>query len=46
VVAAYEGGLLQARVAHSTEPLDRIADTLLALLAAPEPPAHPKEPLP
>ncbi|WP_240936421.1 TetR/AcrR family transcriptional regulator [Hydrogenophaga crocea] len=46
VVAAYEGGLLQARVAHSTEPLDRIADTLLALLAAPESPAPPKEPLP
>jgi len=46
VVAAYEGGLLQARVAHSTEPLDRIADTLLALLAPDHPTPTPKEPSP
>lgn len=36
VVAAYEGGLLQARVAHSIEPIHRITDTLLALLPAPD----------
>jgi TetR/AcrR family transcriptional repressor of lmrAB and yxaGH operons len=34
IVAAYEGGLLQARVAHSIEPMQRITDTLLALLPA------------
>jgi len=34
MVAAYEGGLLQARVAHSIEPMHRITDTLLALLPA------------
>jgi TetR/AcrR family transcriptional repressor of lmrAB and yxaGH operons len=34
MVAAYEGGLLQARVAHSIEPVQRITDTLLALLPA------------
>ncbi len=35
IVSAYEGGLLQARVAHSTAPLDRVTDALLGLLAAP-----------
>ncbi|NCT99054.1 MAG: TetR/AcrR family transcriptional regulator [Comamonadaceae bacterium] len=34
IVAAYEGGLLQSRVAHSIEPMQRAADTLLALLSA------------
>lgn len=32
LVAAYEGGLLQARVAHSIEPIQSVTDTLLALL--------------
>ncbi|WP_288252933.1 TetR/AcrR family transcriptional regulator [uncultured Hydrogenophaga sp.] len=35
IVAAYEGGLLQSRVAHSVEPIQRATDTLLALLASP-----------
>jgi len=34
IVAAYEGGLLQARVAHSTEPIQQATQTLLGLLAA------------
>ena len=34
IVATYEGGLLQARVAQSTEPITQATDTLLALLAA------------
>lgn len=34
IVAAYEGGLLQSRVAHSAEPIQRATDTLLALLSA------------
>lgn len=34
IVAAYEGGLLQARVAQSTEPIQQATQTLLALLAA------------
>jgi len=34
IVAAYEGGLLQARVAHSTEPIEQATQTLLRLLAA------------
>lgn len=34
IVAAYEGGLLQSRVAHSAEPMQRASDTLLALLSA------------
>ncbi|WP_302174800.1 TetR/AcrR family transcriptional regulator [uncultured Hydrogenophaga sp.] len=33
IVSAYEGGLLQARVAHSTDPLTRVTDALLDLLA-------------
>lgn len=33
IVSAYEGGLLQARVAHSTDPLNRVTDALLDLLA-------------
>jgi len=43
IVSAYEGGLLQARVAHSTAPLDRVTDALLGLLAAPisAPPSPP-----
>lgn len=32
IVSAYEGGLLQARVAHSTAPLARVTDALLDLL--------------
>jgi TetR/AcrR family transcriptional repressor of lmrAB and yxaGH operons len=32
VVATYEGGLLQARVAQSTEPITQATDTLLSLL--------------
>lgn len=40
IVAAYEGGLLQARVAHSIEPMQRITDTLLALLPASAPPEN------
>jgi TetR/AcrR family transcriptional repressor of lmrAB and yxaGH operons len=32
IVAAYEGGLLQARVAQSTQPIEQATDTLLALL--------------
>lgn len=43
MVAAYEGGLLQARVAQSIEPMLQISDTLLALLPASP---HSKEPLP
>lgn len=39
IVAAYEGGLLQSRVAHSVEPMQRATDTLLALLASPSPDA-------
>jgi TetR/AcrR family transcriptional repressor of lmrAB and yxaGH operons len=34
IVAAYEGGLLQARVAHSTEPMQQAIQTFLSLLAA------------
>lgn len=45
IVSAYEGGLLQARVARSTEPLSRVTDALLDLLVAPAAaaptPAHP-----
>jgi TetR/AcrR family transcriptional regulator, lmrAB and yxaGH operons repressor len=41
MVAAYEGGLLQARVAHSIEPVQQITDTLLALLPAPPTPENP-----
>lgn len=43
IVSAYEGGLLQARVAHSTAPLDRVTDALLGLLAMPStaPPSPP-----
>ena len=37
IVTAYEGGLLQSRVAHSVEPIQRATDTLLALLASPSP---------
>lgn len=37
IVAAYEGGLLQARVAHSTEPIQQATRTLLGLLAARRP---------
>jgi TetR/AcrR family transcriptional regulator, lmrAB and yxaGH operons repressor len=37
IVAAYEGGLLQSRVAHSVEPIQRATDTLLTLLASPSP---------
>lgn len=37
IVAAYEGGLLQARVAHSTEPIQQATRTLLSLLAARRP---------
>jgi TetR/AcrR family transcriptional repressor of lmrAB and yxaGH operons len=45
IVAAYEGGLLQSRVAHSVEPIQRATDTLLALLASPSPNAF-QEPAP
>jgi TetR/AcrR family transcriptional repressor of lmrAB and yxaGH operons len=41
IVAAYEGGLLQARVAHSIEPVQRITDTLLALLPPRPTPENP-----
>lgn len=41
IVAAYEGGLLQARVAHSIEPVQRITDTLLALLPPSPTPENP-----
>ena len=41
IVSAYEGGLLQARVAHSTDPLNRVTDALLDLLA---PVARPDSP--
>lgn len=34
IVATYEGGLLQARVAQSTEPIEQATQTLLALLDA------------
>ena len=34
IVATYEGGLLQARVAQSTEPIQQATHTLLTLLAA------------
>ncbi|MGE0349000.1 TetR/AcrR family transcriptional regulator [Hydrogenophaga sp.] len=34
IVATYEGGLLQARVAQSTEPIQQATQTLLSLLAA------------
>lgn len=34
IVATYEGGLLQARVAQSTEPITQATETLLSLLAA------------
>ena len=34
IVATYEGGLLQARVAHSTEPIQQATQALLTLLAA------------
>jgi TetR/AcrR family transcriptional repressor of lmrAB and yxaGH operons len=34
IVATYEGGLLQARVAQSTEPIQQATQTLLQLLAA------------
>lgn len=34
IVAAYEGGLLQARVAQSDEPISQATETLLSLLAA------------
>jgi len=44
IVAAYEGGLLQARVAQSTEPLDAVTGTLLALLG--DPPQRPTPPTP
>jgi TetR/AcrR family transcriptional repressor of lmrAB and yxaGH operons len=37
IVAAYEGGLLQARVAHSTEPIQQATRTLLGLLGARRP---------
>ncbi len=37
IVATYEGGLLQARVAHSTEPIQQAVQTLLGLLAARRP---------
>lgn len=33
IVAAYEGGLLQARVAQNTQPIERATQTLLSLLS-------------
>lgn len=45
IVAAYEGGLLQSRVAHSVEPIQRATDTLLTLLVSASPHAS-KEPSP
>ena len=41
IVAAYEGGLLQSRVAHSAEPMQRATDTLLALLPPSPTPENP-----
>jgi TetR/AcrR family transcriptional repressor of lmrAB and yxaGH operons len=46
IVAAYEGGLLQSRVAHSVEPIQRATDTLLALLSASPAPNTFQEPSP
>lgn len=40
IVATYEGGLLQARVAQSPEPVVQATQTLLALLGSPAPPEH------
>jgi TetR/AcrR family transcriptional repressor of lmrAB and yxaGH operons len=37
LVAAYEGGLLQSRVAGSMEPMSQIGDALLAILQLPQP---------
>lgn len=37
IVAAYEGGLLQARVAQSSEPIQQATKSLLALLSARSP---------
>jgi TetR/AcrR family transcriptional repressor of lmrAB and yxaGH operons len=34
IVATHEGGLLQARVAQSTEPITQATETLLSLLAS------------
>ena len=44
IVAAYEGGLLQARVAQSSEPIQRATMSLLTLLSARSPGAgtHPQ----
>jgi TetR/AcrR family transcriptional repressor of lmrAB and yxaGH operons len=44
IVATYEGGLLQARVAHNTEPIQQATQTLLGLLAARTPRAEGKLP--
>lgn len=46
IVAAYEGGLLQSRVAHSVEPIQRATDTLLVLLSASPSPSAFQEPSP
>lgn len=46
IVAAYEGGLLQSRVAHSVEPIQRATDTLLVLLSASPSPNALQEPSP
>ena len=46
IVAAYEGGLLQSRVAHSVEPIQRATDTLLTLLSASPAPNVLQEPSP
>lgn len=46
IVAAYEGGLLQSRVAHSVEPIQRATDTLLILLSANPSPNVLQEPSP
>lgn len=44
IVSAYEGGLMQARVAGNTESMVRIGQALRLLLAAPDPlPASPEE---
>lgn len=40
IVATYEGGLLQARVAQSTEPITLATETLLSLLGASGPSAN------
>lgn len=43
IVSAYEGGLMQARVAGNTESMARIGQALRLLMAAPDPLSEPPE---